>query len=172
MRCHVSTGLWPLDLAGLLALLLVFPDGRRPGRVWRAVPVAYAGATVLLVVALWDAVKVDGQVTGGPTGGTKRRAPGVRSAAGGDVPGRGVVSLVLRYRSGDEVLRLRVRWLMLAGVAIVALLVAGWVMSIGFGVPLDVAYAPVLVADRGPGPGRGRGSDRSARPVRHRPAAQ
>ena len=57
-----------------------------------------------------------------------------------------IVSLVLRYRSGDEVLRLRVRWLMLAGVAIVALLVAGWVMSIGFEVALDVAYAPVLVA--------------------------
>ena len=57
-----------------------------------------------------------------------------------------IVSLVLRYRSGDEVLRLRVRWLMLAGVAIVALLVAGWVMSIGFGVVLGVAYAPVLVA--------------------------
>ena len=35
---------------------------------------------------------------------------------------------------------------MLAGVAIVALLVAGWVMSIGFGVVLGVAYAPVLVA--------------------------
>jgi signal transduction histidine kinase len=38
------------------------------------------------------------------------------------------------------------RWLMLAGVAIVALLVAGWVMSIGVGVPLGVAYAPVLIA--------------------------
>ncbi len=38
------------------------------------------------------------------------------------------------------------RWLTLAGVATVALLVAGWVMSIGFQVSLDIAYAPVLIA--------------------------
>ncbi|WP_309647910.1 hypothetical protein, partial [Nocardioides sp.] len=31
---HVWVGAWPVNLAGLLALLLVFPDGRRPGRLW------------------------------------------------------------------------------------------------------------------------------------------
>jgi signal transduction histidine kinase len=143
---RVSTGLWPLDLVGLLALLLVFPDGRRPGRIWRAVPLVYAGATVLLVVALWGSRKVDGQVVGGPTAG-----PRFVLVVGGQLLVAAclvasIVSLVLRYRSGDEVLRVRVRWLMLAGVAIVVLLVAGWVMSIGVGVAIDVAYAPVLVA--------------------------
>lgn len=142
----VSTGLWPLVLVGLFALLLVFPDGRRPGRIWRAVPLAYVGATALTVAAMWGMHKVDGQVVGGPSGG-----PRVVLLVCGQLLVVGclvaaIVSLVLRYRSGDEVLRLRVRWLMLAGVAIVALLVAGWVMSIGFGVVLGVAYAPVLVA--------------------------
>ena len=142
----VSTGLWPLDLVGLFALLLVFPDGRRSGRIWRAVPLAYVGATALTVTAMWGMHKVDGQVVGGPSGG-----PRVVLLVCGQLLVVGclvaaIVSLVLRYRSGDEVLRLRVRWLMLAGVAIVALLVAGWVMSIGFGVVLGVAYAPVLVA--------------------------
>ena len=142
----VSTGLWPLDLVGLLILLLVFPDGRRTGRIWRAVVPAYAAATVMLVIAMWGSRKVDGQVEGGPTGGPRvvLLVAGLLLVAVCLVAA--IVSLVLRYRSGDEVLRLRVRWLMLAGVAIMALLVAGWVMSIGFKAPLDVAYAPVLVA--------------------------
>ena len=142
----VSTGLWPLVLAGLFALLLVFPDGRRSGPLWRAVPLAYVGATVLTVAAMWGTHKVDGQVVGGPSGGPRLvlLVCGQLLVVGCLVAA--IVSLVLRYRSGDEVLRLRVRWLMLAGVAIVALLVAGWVMSIGFGVVLGVAYAPVLVA--------------------------
>jgi signal transduction histidine kinase len=143
---RVSTGLWPLDLAGLLALLLVFPDGRRPGRIWRAVPLAYAGATVLMVVALWGASKVDGQVVGGPTGGTRMGLVVAGQLLVASCLVTAIVSLVLRYRSGDEVLRVRVRWLMLAGVAIVALLIAGWVMSIGFDVALGVAYTPVLLA--------------------------
>jgi signal transduction histidine kinase len=142
----VSTGLWPLDLVGLLALLLVFPDGLRSGRIWRLVPWVYAAATLAIVAALWDATKVGGSVDGGPTGGPRL----VLLVAGQFLVAACLVaatmSLVLRYRSGDEVLRLRVRWLMLAGVAIMALLVAGWVMSIGFGVALGVAYAPVLVA--------------------------
>src|SRR5690348_12951593 len=33
-----SSGAWPLNLAGLLVLLLVFPDGRSHGALWRAVP--------------------------------------------------------------------------------------------------------------------------------------
>ena len=123
------------------------PTDGAPARVWRAVPLAYAGATVLTVAAMWGTHKVDGQVVGGPT----REAHASCFWSAGSCWWRrclvaAIVSLVLRYRSGDEVLRLRVRWLMLAGVAIVALLVAGWVMSIGFEVVLGVAYAPVLVA--------------------------
>ena len=57
-----------------------------------------------------------------------------------------IVSLVLRYRSGDDVVRLRIRWLLFAGVVVVALLVAGWVMAIGFDAGLGLAYGPTLIA--------------------------
>ena len=95
---------------------------------------------------MWGTHKVDGQVVGGPTSGPRVVLLVCGQLLVATCLVAAIVSLVLRYRSGDEVLRLRVRWLMLAGVAIVALLVAGWVMSIGFEVVLDVAYAPVLVA--------------------------
>jgi signal transduction histidine kinase len=141
-----ANGLWPLDLAGLLALLLVFPDGRTDGRGWRLVPWAYAAATVLMVIALWGSHKVDGRIVGGPTGGPRLVLVVVGQVLVAACLVAGVMSLVRRYRSGDEVTRLRVRWLLFAGVVIVALLVAGWVMSIGFKVAITVAYAPVLIA--------------------------
>lgn len=141
-----SAGLWPLDLAGLLALLLVFPDGRRRGWVWRAIPWAYAGATVLTTIALWGHHKVDGRLEGPPLDGPRLALLIVGQLVVAVCLLGAVLSLMLRYRFGDELLRLRVRWLMLAGLAIVALLMAGWVMTIGFKVSLAVAYAPVLLA--------------------------
>ena len=39
-----STAMWPFNLAGVLALLLVFPDGARPGRPWSALPWAFLAA--------------------------------------------------------------------------------------------------------------------------------
>lgn len=142
----ISTGIWPLMLAGLLGLLLVFPDGRLRGRLRQGAPWGYAAATILLVIALWDTRKVDGKLVGAPSGG-----PRVAFMVGGQLLVAAclvaaIVSLVIRYRSGDEVLHLRVRWLMFAGVVVLALLVAGWVMSIGFSVGLDVAYAPLMIA--------------------------
>jgi len=142
----ISTGLWPLTLAGLLGLLLVFPDGRLRGRFWQAVPWAYAAATVLLVVALWDVRKVDGQVVGAPSGGFRFALMVGGQLLVGACLVAAVTSLVVRYRSGDEVMHVRVRWLMFAGVIVVALLVVGWVMSIGFAVSLQIAYAPFLIA--------------------------
>jgi len=142
----ISTGLWPLTLAGLLGLLLVFPDGRPRGRLWQAIPWAYVAATVALMVALWDARKVDGELVGEPSGGFRfaLMIGGQLMVAACLVAA--IASLVVRYRSGDEVLHLRVRWLMCAGVVVVALLVVGWVLSIGFAVSLEIAYAPFLIA--------------------------
>jgi signal transduction histidine kinase len=142
----VSTGIWPLTLAGLLALLLVFPDGRLRGRLWRAVPLAYAAATILLIIALWGARKVDGQVVLESSGGLRVALMIAGQVVVAACLVAAIVSLVVRYRSGDDVVRLRLRWLTFAGVVVVALLVAGWVMSIGFGVTLEVAYAPLLIA--------------------------
>ena len=109
-------------------------------------PPAYAGATVVMVGAMWGMSKVDGRVAGGPTGGPRFVLLLLGQLLVAACLVGAVVSLVLRYRSGDDVLRARVRWLMLAGVAIVTFLVAGWVASIGLGVPIAIAYAPVLVA--------------------------
>src|SRR3954447_13872497 len=66
-----TAGTWPLVLAGLLALLLVFPDGRARGRHWGTIPWLYAAATVLVVAAMWGARKADGRITGGPTAGPR-----------------------------------------------------------------------------------------------------
>lgn len=46
-----ASGFWPVNLAGLLALLLVFPSGPPAGRGWRAVPWAFGAATVGMVAA-------------------------------------------------------------------------------------------------------------------------
>ena len=141
---HFWVGAWPVNLAGLLALLLVFPDGRRPGRLWAAVPWAYAGASVLMVVAMWDGRQVDGRVVG--TTGPWRQVAG---AAGLLVVGAclltAVVSVVLKYRTGGERRRLQIRWLLAAGLMVVVLLIGGWVAE-ALGASLDVAYTPFLVA--------------------------
>ena len=141
---HFWVGAWPVNLAGLLALLLVFPDGRRPGRLWAAVPWAYFGASVLMVVAMWDGRQVDGRVVG--TTGPWRQVAG---AAGLLLVGAclltAVVSVVLKYRTGGERRRLQIRWLMAAGLVVVVLLTGGWVAE-ALGASLDVAYTPFLVA--------------------------
>ena len=105
-------------------LLPLYPDRSDLVGARRVVPWAYAAATVIMVVALWGARKSDGRLTGAPHGGLRVVLLGIGQALVAACLVAAIVSLV-RYRSGDEVLRLRVRWLMLAGVAIVALLVAG-----------------------------------------------
>ena len=56
-----------------------------------------------------------------------------------------VVSVVVRYRSGGERIRLQIRWLMLAGAAVVVLLMAGWVAQNVFGAT-TLVYMPFLFA--------------------------
>ena len=61
-----SSGAWPVNLAGLLVLLLVFPSGPAPGPAWRFLPWAFAAATAGMVAAQWGARQEDGVVVGGP----------------------------------------------------------------------------------------------------------
>jgi hypothetical protein len=141
----ISVGIWPLNVAGLVALLLVFPDGRRPGWPWRAVPVLLLSATGATVFALWGSRQVGGEVVGAPSGPARVVAVIVGLALVATCVGLGVASVVQTYRHGDEQRRLQVRWLALAGVVAAALLVAGWVAE-GLGAPLALAYTPHLVA--------------------------
>ena len=141
---HVWVGAWPVNLAGLLALLLVFPDGRRPGRSWAAVPWAYAAGTALMMAATWDARRVDGAVVGG-VAPWQTTLGGVALLVIGACLIAGVVSVVTQYHVGDGRRRLQIRWLLAAGTVVVLLLIGGWVAE-AYGASLDVAYTPFLFA--------------------------
>ena len=146
-----TTAIWPCLFLGFLALVLVFPDGLLPGRRWRLVALLAPTAALLLSAALaLDATSF--AAGGGPVPG---RSPislphpvrvawlvatfglfvGVLAAA--------AASLAVRFRRGDEVTRLRVRWLMIAAGAVPVLLAGGWV-AVAFGAPGDVAYEAFL----------------------------
>jgi signal transduction histidine kinase len=52
--------------------------------------------------------------------------------------------VVPRYRRGDTRRREQIRWLMLAAVVTISLLVLGWV-ALGLGAPVSVAFTPFLI---------------------------
>ena len=140
-----SSGAWPLNLAGLLALMLVFPDGRLTGWPWRAVPWAFAVASVGMVAVQWGGKQVDGAVVGGPRGPWVPPIAVLSLAVLAVSLILAVASLVVRYRRGTRRSRQQIRWLFLAGLVVVVLLMAGWVVEV-LGASLGVAYTPFLVA--------------------------
>ena len=127
-----TTGLWPLELAGVLALLLLFPDGGLRGWAWRLIPWVYGLATVMLTVALWGTRTMDGRLYGEPSQGPRFALMIAGQVLVAACLVAAIASLVVRHRSGQELMRLQVRWLMFAGLLIAALVASGWVMSIGF----------------------------------------
>ncbi|CAN5617092.1 hypothetical protein BH11ACT8_BH11ACT8_31220 [soil metagenome] len=141
---HVWAGLWPINLAGLLVLLLVFPDGRRPGRFWAGLPGAYAAALALMVFSMWDVRQV-----GGGLDGEQSSAQHVAGAVGSLLVAvclvGAVASVVRQYRTGDERRALQIRWLLLAGSTAVLLLAGGWAAE-AFGASIEVAYTPFVLA--------------------------
>ena len=140
-----STGIWPANLAGLLALMLVFPGGRSEGRAWRTAPWAFAIATLVMVAAQWGGKQVDGKVVGGPDIAWLEPVAIAALITIAACLILGAASLASRYRSGDRRTRQQIRWLMLAGIVVVVLLVTGWVAE-WLGASLNVAYTPFLVA--------------------------
>ena len=141
---HAWVGAWPVNLAGLLALLIVFPNGRRPGRLWAAVPWAYAAGTALMIASMWDARQVDGAVDGDGAPWQLALACVALLLIGGCLV-TAVVSMVKQYRAGDDRRRLQIRWLLTAGIVVVLLLIGGWVAE-AYGASLAVAYTPFLLA--------------------------
>ncbi len=140
-----STGIWPLNLAGVLALMLVFPEGRLGGRLMRVVPWAFAGASLGTVASQWGARQVGGAVVGGPDGAWAGVVGVLSLVTIGTSLLLAAASLAVRHRRGGRRTRQQVRWLLLAGVAVVTLLGGGWVAE-AFGASLSVAYTPFLVA--------------------------
>src|SRR5262245_9330561 len=142
---EVSVGLWPVNLFGLVVLLLVFPDGWRRGQPWRAVPWMYAVATAALLFTLWGAHVDDGEVVGEAGGGARNLVGMAGLVLIALCVGLGIASVVVSYRSGDERRRLQVRWLALAGMVVGVSLVGGWVAE-ALGAPVAAAYGPYIVA--------------------------
>jgi signal transduction histidine kinase len=141
------------NLAGFVLLCLVFPAGFLPGRFWRAVPVAFLAAAVLVIVV----IGLDPSAyhdRGGPLPGTTPLRIDdaffrVLDAAGGLVLlaalASAVAALVVRYRRGDDLTRVQLRWLILGAGSVPVLLLAGWLAEFA-GAPVDVAYAGFLAA--------------------------
>lgn len=140
----IWVGIWPVNVAGVLVLLLVFPDGRLPGRRWAVLPGIFACGTVAMVATGWGAREVGDRVVGGPSGSWVTVVGVLGLLAIGSSLVLAVASVVLRYRSGDAVRREQIRWLMLAAVLTVTCLLAGWV-ALAVGAPLPMAFTPFLV---------------------------
>ena len=141
---HVWAGLWPINLAGLFVLLLVFPDGRRPGRFWSLLPWVYATALALMVYAMWNVRQIDGGLSGHQSE-LQLAATSVAALLVAACLVSAVVSVVLQYRSGDERRALQIRWVLLAGSITVLLLVSGFAAE-ALGASIAAAYAPFGIA--------------------------
>jgi signal transduction histidine kinase len=127
----IEEAAWPWLFLGFVALVLVFPDGLLPGRGWRVVaaltPVSAALLTVGIALRMSDVAEIV-LVFG--------LFLGVLLSAS--------ACLVVRFRRGDELTRLRVRWLMLAAGGVPVLLAASW-LALALGAPGDAAYLGFLV---------------------------
>lgn len=140
-----SSGAWPLNLAGLLVLMLVFPDGASNGTPWRTVPWVFGSATLGMLAVQWGARQVDGEVVGGPDAVWVPWVAVASLIAIGFSMVLAAASLVVRYWRGTRRTRQQTRWLLLAGIVVVALLAGGWVAE-ALGASLNAAYTPFLVA--------------------------
>ena len=140
-----SSGAWPLNVAGLLALMLVFPAGELLSARWRIVPWVFLAATIGMIAAQWGARQEGGTVVGGPDQPWVYVVGPLALVTVGACLVLGAAALVLRYRRGSDRVRQQIRWLLLAGTAVITLLVAGWAAEI-LGASLAAAYTPFLVA--------------------------
>ena len=140
-----SSGIWPLNLAGLLALMLVFPGGSTRGPVPRAAVALFAVATVASVAAQWGARQSAGELVGGPDGWWVPPAILTSFVAIAASILLAAASLATRYRRGDRRTRGQIRWLLLTGMLVLVLLMGGWLAEL-LGATLGAAYAPFLLA--------------------------
>ena len=140
-----AVGIWPVNLAGVFALLLVFPDGARPGKLWHALPWAFAASELGLQLCLWGSTQASGRVTGPQPAAWRLDVGNLSMIVLAATMALAIASLVVRYRTGPWRTQRQIRWLLLAGLVIVILLVGGWAAETR-GATLDVAYLPFLVA--------------------------
>lgn len=130
----IAAGLWPWQLVGFAWLMLVFPSGLLPGLRWR--------------LAAWSVPAAAALITVGRAGTPVDQPPGSAWQLAVLVLGLGllllalgtaVLSLVVRFRAGDDKTREQLRWVLLAGSSVPVLLAASWWL-VSLGVPGSVAY--------------------------------
>ena len=138
----IEPGVWVWNLAGFVALCLVFPDGLLPGRRWRRLAWCAAAAGVFVNAAV--ALVGVGQVGGRPR-------PALAAIAFASFGGllvvlcSAVASIVVRYRRGNTIVRQQMRWLILGAGTVPVLLAAGWVAE-SLGASIGLAYAGFIIA--------------------------
>jgi signal transduction histidine kinase len=153
LAATVGPGVWVFNLAGFFLLCLVFPNGLLPGRAWRALPWLGLAAAVFvnaMVSLVPEQYAHDGGVLPGATPlnvAIPVRAGLLILAAASLLTALGfaVASIVIRYRRGDAMARLQLRWMVLGAGSVPVLLVGGWVAD-GFGAPVAVAFVGFMVA--------------------------
>ncbi len=148
---YLSPGVWVFNFAGFVMLCATFPTGLVEGRRWRVLPWAFCGVALAVVGVV--AIQPEQFAAGGGSlpGSTPLDLPGVVNTALifvvavllVAVLAGAVASVVVRYRSGDELLQVQLRWFLLAAGSVPVLLVVGWVAN-ALGVSPGVAYAPFM----------------------------
>ncbi|MFI5914099.1 sensor histidine kinase [Dactylosporangium sp. NPDC051541] len=142
---------WVISLV-LPVVLLVFPDGRLLGRGWRwVVLAAVADAVAFAATAVAPADTLSGKlgVRGYPAAASSDLTvfAGVTSVLGFGVYGAAVLSLVLRYRRGDERVRRQLLWLLLAALVMVTTFVVSDVLRVeGWWSIFVVALVPIAIS--------------------------
>ena len=124
---------WWYVWAALIALL--FPDNRLPSSAWRIVSVGLLFSAA--IVAMGTAMDPQTYGDSGSVNGPPLSVPSPVVAAM-TIPAlvlllafllAAVVSLICRYRRGDGVTRLQIRWLTAGSAAFPVTLVTGWIVS-------------------------------------------
>ncbi len=148
---YVSPGVWVFHFAGFVMLCATFPTGLLAGRRWRVLPWAFC-CVALAVVGVIAIQPEQFAAGGGPLpGSTPLDLPAAVNTALVllvaallvAVLAGAVASVVVRYRSGDELTQVQLRWFMLAAGSVPVLLVAGWVAN-AVGASPEVAYTPFM----------------------------
>jgi signal transduction histidine kinase len=146
----VGAGVWAWLYSGFATLVLVFPDGLLPGRRWRAIAVAVPLSAALLNFTISADISnfADGRLGDPPFVPPTPVRVALTVVAFGfflAVLLAAASAPVVRFRHGDAVTRLRLRWLMLAALSVPTLLGIGW-LAMALGAPADIAYGVFLIA--------------------------
>ena len=139
---------WPWQLTGFLALLLVFPDGLLAGRRWMVIAVGVPVSALVVGVAMTVTMDYgEPHVFTAPVLVPEPIAMPLMIGALTfllAVVVASSISIVLRYRRGNERTKQQLRWLILATGAVVVLMVASWIVN-SFGLIGEAAYGAFLL---------------------------